>query len=137
MKPIWIILLLVLYVLSPYDLVPDFLFGPGWLDDLGLIGLLSYYYFYRKRNQAGGGFKEERSRRTQAEEPPPSRRDAYEVLGIERNASSEEVKTAYRRLANQYHPDKVSHLGEEFRTLAEQKFKEIQRAYDELSSGRS
>ena len=54
---------------------------------------------------------------------------------MDRNATKEEIKAAYKRLASQYHPDKVSHLGEEFRVLAEQKFKEIQRAYQELSSG--
>ncbi|HUT69368.1 MAG TPA: DnaJ domain-containing protein [Desulfatiglandales bacterium] len=42
------------------------------------------------------------------------------------------MKNAYRKLANKYHPDKVDHLGDEFRVLAEQRFKEIQEAYQEL-----
>jgi len=138
MKLFFIILLLVLYILSPWDLIPDFLFGPGWLDDLGLIGLLSYYYFYRKQKQAGTGEGAGQTRRRSTpEEPPHPPRNPYDVLGISRNATPEEIKAAYRRLANQYHPDKVSHLGEEFRVLAEQRFKEIQRAYRELSTGRS
>jgi len=53
---------------------------------------------------------------------------------VSESASLDEIKAAYRRLAGQYHPDKVLHLGEEFRVLAEAKFKEIQRAYDELSA---
>jgi DnaJ-class molecular chaperone len=53
-------------------------------------------------------------------------------LEIETGASEDEIKTAYRRLAAQYHPDKVQHLGEEIQKLAELRFKEIQRAYDFL-----
>jgi DnaJ-class molecular chaperone len=57
------------------------------------------------------------------------------VLGVAANASPEEIKSAYRGLANKYHPDKVSHLGAEFRALAHEKFKEIQAAYQELAKG--
>ena len=59
-------------------------------------------------------------------------KDPYKVLNISRNASSEEIKKAYRQLANKYHPDKVLHLGEEFRKLAEKHFKEVEEAYREL-----
>ena len=51
---------------------------------------------------------------------------------VSRSASPDEIKSAYRRLAAKYHPDKVVHLGEEFRELAEQRFKKIQQAYREL-----
>ncbi|MBW1817978.1 MAG: DnaJ domain-containing protein [Deltaproteobacteria bacterium] len=44
-----------------------------------------------------------------------------------------EIRKAYRELANRYHPDKVNHLGEEFRDLAEERFKEVQTAYQELT----
>jgi DnaJ-class molecular chaperone len=54
------------------------------------------------------------------------------VLGISRSASPDEIKGAYRELANRYHPDKVAHLGEEFQQMAEERFKEIQEAYQEL-----
>lgn len=132
----WIlILLLILYILSPYDLVPDILFGPGYLDDLGLIGILAYYYFSRKRKPRRPETEERPGEDFEARqrEAPSSERSPYEVLGVKPNATPEEIKTAYKRLANQYHPDKVSHLGEEFRVLAEQKFKEIQRAYQSLT----
>jgi DnaJ-class molecular chaperone len=56
----------------------------------------------------------------------------YMVLNVPRNASPEEIKTAYRKLVNKYHPDKVFHLGEEFRELAENRFKEIEEAYRKL-----
>lgn len=54
----------------------------------------------------------------------------YAVLGLESGASDEEIKKAYRKLSMQYHPDKVRHLGEEFRKVAEEKMKEINIAYD-------
>jgi curved DNA-binding protein len=54
--------------------------------------------------------------------------DLYEILGVNRNASEEDIKKAYRKLARQYHPDR--NPGDK---QAEVKFKEIQDAYDILS----
>lgn len=54
----------------------------------------------------------------------------YAILGLEPGASMEEIKKAYRKLSMQYHPDKVQHLGKEFRGVAEAKMKEINGAYD-------
>ena len=56
-----------------------------------------------------------------------SQKDFYEVLGIERNASSEDIKKAYRKLAIKYHPDK--NPGDQ---KAEEKFKEISAAFEVL-----
>ncbi len=64
------------------------------------------------------------------------RENAYEVLGVNKNASDEEVKNAYRKLARKYHPDKVSHLGKEFTSLAEEKFKAINDAYQHVKKAR-
>ncbi len=55
-------------------------------------------------------------------------KDPYEVLGVSRNASQEEIKRAYRRLAKKYHPDR--NKGDK---VAEEKFKEVQAAYEILS----
>lgn len=57
-----------------------------------------------------------------------SKRDYYEVLGVARNASEEEIKKAYKRLAKKYHPD----LNPDSKT-AEEKFKEVNEAYEVLS----
>jgi DnaJ like chaperone protein len=54
------------------------------------------------------------------------------TLGLKKGASQDEIKKAYRKLSMQYHPDKVRHLGEEFRAIAEDKMKEINAAYDYL-----
>src|SRR5207253_8870151 len=55
-------------------------------------------------------------------------RDYYEVLGVKREASDDEIKKAYRRLARQYHPDR--NPGDK---QAEANFKEVQEAYDVVS----
>jgi molecular chaperone DnaJ len=55
------------------------------------------------------------------------KRDYYEVLGVQRTASKDEIKDAYRKLAMQFHPDRNKSLG------AEEKFKEISEAYAVLS----
>ena len=52
----------------------------------------------------------------------------YDTLGVQKGASAEEIKKAYRKLAAQYHPDK--NPGD---AAAEEKFKEVQNAYDVLS----
>jgi DnaJ like chaperone protein len=57
---------------------------------------------------------------------------AYKILGVDRNASTEEIKKAYRKLATEYHPDKVSYLGEEIRRDAEEKFQKITNAYERI-----
>lgn len=132
----------LLYAVSPYDFFPDFFVGLGWIDDLIILGLIWWYFFiYRKRSpgyQGHSGRRQGGSRDYGREgafgNQATESRDAYTVLGVDRNASTDEVKKAYRQLASKYHPDKVLHLGEEFRELAEKRFKEIQEAFRELTS---
>ena len=57
-----------------------------------------------------------------------AKRDYYEVLGVEKNASADEIKKAYRKKAIQFHPDK--NPGDK---QAEENFKEAAEAYDVLS----
>jgi DnaJ like chaperone protein len=57
---------------------------------------------------------------------------AWQVLGLSPDAEVEEIKIAYRQLTLQNHPDKVANLGPEFVRIAEEKFKSIQEAYEEI-----
>lgn len=60
----------------------------------------------------------------------------YKILEIESDVSDEELKKAYRRMAIKYHPDKVSHLGEDFQQMAKEKFQKVQEAYENIKRSR-
>ncbi len=143
-----LIILAILYILNPYDLLPDLMPGLGWIDDIIVLGfLVRFFYLQKKKREAyrtyyqntqgarnddrnttdENGYRDQGFGRESS-----SRWDPYRILGIESSASQEDIKHAFRRMAGKYHPDKVGYLGEEFRALAEKRFKEIQRAYDEL-----
>ena len=76
-----------------------------------------------------GGYRGQRSQRHTQSRRTPS---AYEVLQVQRGASQEEITSAYRRMARQYHPDGVANLAPEFRELAERRMKEINAAYQRI-----
>src|SRR3989338_5479956 len=61
---------------------------------------------------------------------PVTKRDYYEILGVAKNASVDEIKRAYRQLALKHHPDRVS---SEHKKEADEKFKEISEAYAVLT----
>lgn len=149
MKIIYIILAII-YILSPYDFLPDFLVGWGWLDDLIALGMIwwffkkrkghNFFYSYlnqnwgRRNTYQSGRSSFNRHNHTQFNHADKGKlKTPYEVLGIEKNASSDDIKKAYRALASKYHPDKVNHMGDEFKELAEIRFKEIQEAYQSLT----
>ena len=58
--------------------------------------------------------------------------DAYRVLGITPDATDDEVRRAYKRMALENHPDRVASLGDDIRRAAEKKFKEINEAKERI-----
>jgi DnaJ like chaperone protein len=147
MLPIILIILVVLYLLNPYDIIPDLLVGWGWLDDIIIIGFLIHFLNKRRKNRAASQQRQDQhrgadpgreeyagNRHSHHDNPTENGavRDPYRILGIEKGAPQETIKQAYRELAGKYHPDKVEYLGDEFKALAEKRFKEIQQAYEEL-----
>jgi DnaJ like chaperone protein len=61
---------------------------------------------------------------------------AYKILGIDSNATDDEIKKAYREMAKKYHPDKVAYLGEDVRKSAEQKLQEVNEAFEKIKKQR-
>ena len=61
---------------------------------------------------------------------------AYDVLEITSGATDDEVKRAYRDMAKKHHPDKVSHLGDDIRKSATEKFQKVSAAYEEIKKQR-
>ena len=94
-----------------------------------------------QRQRPGAAPRPRRARRTSARpgdtassSPPRSSavRTPHEVLGVSPSATQDEIRAAYRARMTEYHPDRVSHLGEELRKLAHEKTLAIQRAYEAL-----
>jgi hypothetical protein len=139
------LILILLYIASPFDLFPDFFVGPGWVDDLILIGALIWFFtarrpgespraFYRRYRNYGRASSGQRDEEKRDREAPSDHgeRDPFKILGVEPGASPREIKAAYRRAVAKYHPDKVTHLGKEFQELAHRKLLAIQGAYEAL-----
>lgn len=61
---------------------------------------------------------------------------AYKILEIDKNATPAEIKSAYRRMAKKYHPDKLGHMDEAYRKGAQEKFTKVQEAYEQLQKER-
>lgn len=133
----------IVYLVWPYDALPDLAGWIGRLDDLAILGWLGWLYWTQLRplaraeqQRAGssGPFTEDARRRTGGPARPqqaPSF-DPYAVLGVGRDATMDEIRAAYRARMQEYHPDKVSHLGEALQQVAHEKSQEIQRAYRAL-----
>jgi uncharacterized membrane protein YkvA (DUF1232 family) len=141
----WLLVLWLIYFISPIDLFPDVVPLLGRLEDLLILILgLLYWFVWKPRkidsaNRSESDFEGAKTSDQSSYDNAHNRwnqreetQDPYTILGITPSATMEEIKRAYRVQARRYHPDKVSHLGEEFQALAHKKFQEIQWAYEEL-----
>lgn len=63
-------------------------------------------------------------------------KDPYKILEIDSSATDDEVRKAYRKMAVKFHPDKVESLGEDVKKAAEEKFKSVQSAYEQIKKER-
>lgn len=85
-----------------------------------------------RQTATGPRFQEPTSRPAHPRDPSP-----YDILGVSREASAVDIRTAYQALVRQYHPDRVASMPSEFQEVAERKTKEINAAYTQLKrSGR-
>lgn len=153
-----LLILGLIYFISPVDIIPEILIPfLGWIDD-GVVMWALYHLFrygrvpeinswkknlfstpyfqntsdqdkskqYQKKSPSGNDATDTEQSRKKSNETP------YEILGVRKDASKKDIQKAYKNAVKKYHPDKVSHLGEEFFTLANEKFIEIQNAYNFL-----
>lgn len=90
----------------------------------------------RGRRTTGGGYRGHTggagSRNPFGGNSRSLRKSALETLGLEEGASDREIRQAYRKLAQKYHPDRVAHLGPELVELTSEKFREVREAYEVL-----
>lgn len=116
-------------------------FKPGWLffqckEDELLLEALEYLRStgeipQYQRSKQKNSHEEEEARSDQKTRKAESF-DPYEVLGVQPNASPQEIKSSYRNQMKLYHPDRVAHLGDALRELANRRTQEIQRAFETL-----
>jgi DnaJ-domain-containing protein 1 len=122
------LIILIIYILSPLDLHPLF------LDDLIASGILFYllYKNAKQKRQRDYFYSYTRSKESKKNETDIhlDLEEAYKVLGLNPNASWEEVKRAYKEKIAKSHPDKVSHLSEELQEKAKELTLKLNKALD-------
>lgn len=94
------------------------------------IILLILYFFFIQRNS------NKKTKILQNKAKDLFRENPFTVLGIEENASEEQIKSAYREQTKRNHPDLVTHMSGDFQKLAEEKLKKINWAYQEIKKQR-
>lgn len=104
-------------------------------DDEELKRIIEELNNYKKENQQWQDNARKESQQNKQQKSQNYEMDfdkSCRILGIERNASIEQIKEAYKKRVKEYHPDKVETLGEELKELARRKTQEINLAYEFL-----
>ena len=135
------LILSLLYVIVPWDL--DFVPVLGRLDDLAIFLLALFYYWKRKKMREamgmGGRIGGESARAGEGHHGRPKEEgetDPYRTLGVSPGDDEETIKRAYREMLGRYHPDRVQHLGEEFREMAARRTRAITGAWRRIREER-
>jgi hypothetical protein len=131
----------IAYVVSMIDLIPGF--GIGWIDDLIVVIALIWFfttwlpknrhriYWFRPPPHSGAGADNKKSGSMPGPDPRTTI-NPFDTLKVQKGATADEIKRAYKEMLSKYHPDKVAHLGEELQQKAHEKAIEIKRAYEIL-----
>ncbi len=96
-----------------------------------IIAILIFFFISRLRKmfavmKSREGFDSRDEARKEFQDSP------YEILEVDRSATQEDIRIAYKKLMNQYHPDKVNHLGPELQKVAREKTELINWAFEQL-----
>jgi DnaJ like chaperone protein len=96
---------------------------------LGFFGGYSIISFLAGRLQQKGSNNRTGDQQP-SHEPPTEAAKHAQVLGLKETFTANDVKLAYREMLSKYHPDKLEHLGDEFKDIAAKKTREVVAAYD-------
>lgn len=131
-----------MYVILPWDL--DFIPVLGRLDDAAIMLLAVAYWWKRyqdlKKRPVGGsgrGSGGASGRGPGGSAERDDQEDPYLVLGVRQDDGEEKIKKAYRDILGKYHPDRVQHLGEEFREMAARRTVAINKAFETIRKERN
>ena len=127
----------------------DFLYGIGGADghfhqaEINMLRLIAQYlgisqsdYTSIHERHAGYSGSSGYSGGSRSSRSSGYTKDPYKVLGIERTATDDEVKKAYRKMAMKYHPDRVADMGEEMQRNAAEQMKAVNEAYEVIKQQR-
>ena len=128
----------------------DFLFGIGGADgefnqsELNILRLIAQYLgisqsdytSIHERHVGYSGHSDYSGYSGRSSSTSSYTKDPYRVLGIDKSATDDEVRKAYRRMAMKYHPDRVADMSEEMQRNAAEQMKEINQAYDAIKQQR-
>lgn len=123
-----LVIFLIIYIISPWDIHPHF------FDDLGAFGILYYLWRNYKKHKRAGSYYYSKTPSQGSEKRKSNAgldlKEAYGLLGVNPDASWEEVQKAYKEKITKSHPDKVAHLGEELQNKAKELTLKLNQAID-------
>lgn len=98
-----------------------------------IVGAIVYWLIKSLKKHMLGISNPEHQHTQHEQHTNSTHKNPYEILGVQKTATKQEIKKAYREALSQYHPDKVNHLGADIKKLAQEKTQQIQWAYERLN----